>query len=167
MTTRPRETTETTERRSRLDPEQMPRRDFLGLAAMWAAASAGLFAVAGMLRLPRAAVLPAPSKKFRVEIPDSLPPGQPFFPADRAVALFRDEKGVYALSAICTHLGCIVKQKAHGFSCPCHGSEFGADGEVLKGPAPAPLPWLAVEKDGEGFVVDAGTTVAPDTRVVT
>lgn len=166
MTTKARETKESAEQRSRLDPEPMPRRDFLGRAAVWAAACAGFFALAGMLRLPRAAVLPAPSKKFRVELPESLPPGQAYLPADRAIALFRDEKGVYALSAVCTHLGCIVKQKTGGFGCPCHGSEFGPDGAVLKGPAPSPLPWLAVEKDGDGFIVDAGTTVAPDTRVI-
>jgi cytochrome b6-f complex iron-sulfur subunit len=134
----------TTSKSSRLDPEPMPRRDFLGLAAMWAMGASAAFALLGMLRLPRAAVLPAPSKKFKVALPESLADGEPFVPPGRSVALFRDREGVYAVSTVCTHLGCIVKQSADGFACPCHGSEFKKDGSVTKGPAPKALPWLAV-----------------------
>ena len=49
----------TTVARSRLDPEVMPRRDFLGLAAWWSAAAALLFGFLGAMRLPKAAVLPS------------------------------------------------------------------------------------------------------------
>ncbi|MBI2213042.1 MAG: ubiquinol-cytochrome c reductase iron-sulfur subunit [Acidobacteria bacterium] len=150
---------------SRLDPEPMPRRDFLGLAAMWAMGASAAFALLGMLRLPRAAVLPAPSKKFKVALPESLADGEPFVPAGRSVALFKDKEGVYAVSTVCTHLGCIVKQSADGFACPCHGSEFNKDGTVKKGPAPKALPWLAVTKDGGAFVVDEGKVVDPGTRL--
>lgn len=152
--------------RSRLDPEPIPRRDFLGLAASWSAAAALFFALLGIARLPKAAVLPSPSKKFRVALPESLPPGVPFFPPGRAVAVFRDAEGVYAVSTICTHLGCVVKPGPGGFQCPCHGSHFAPDGAVLKGPAPKPLPWLSVSSAGEGSVViDEGKVVAPGTRV--
>jgi cytochrome b6-f complex iron-sulfur subunit len=144
----------------------MPRRDFLGLAALWSAGLTLLFAAIGSARLPRAAVVPTPSRKFRVRLPEGLPPGEPFLPAGRSVALVRDAGGVYAVSRVCTHLGCIVKPDAKGFSCPCHGSEFAPDGAVLKGPAPKALPWLAVTHVGgdtylvdEGRVVDAGTKV--------
>lgn len=155
----------TTELRSRLDPEPIPRRDFLGMAAMWAAGSAAIFAVLGMLRLPRAAVVPAPSKTFKVALPESLPEGQAFVPPGRPVALYRDAAGVWAVSTICTHLGCIVKEKAGGFGCPCHGSEFATDGTVVRGPAPAPLPWLAVKKDGDAWIVDEETQVKQGTKV--
>src|SRR3974390_1575102 len=94
---------------SRLDPEPVPRRDFLGLGAMLAAAGAFLLATLGMARLPKAAVLSSPSKKFRVTLPETLAAGQAYVPPGRAVALFRDDEGVYAISLICTHLGCIVK----------------------------------------------------------
>ena len=155
----------TTSKSSRLDPEPMPRRDFLGLAAMWAMGASVAFAILGMLRLPRAAVLPAPSKKFKVALPESLADGEPFVPPGRSVALFKDAGGVYAVSTVCTHLGCIVKQSADGFACPCHGSEFHKDGSVKKGPAPKALPWLSISKDGSAFVVDEGKPVDAGTRL--
>lgn len=151
--------------RSRLEPEPVPRRDFLGQAATVSAGGALLVACVGMLRLPKAAVLPAPSKKFSVTLPESLAPGEAFVPEGRSVALFRDEEGVFAISTVCTHLGCIVKPKPDGFHCPCHGSRFAPDGTVTKGPAPAPLPWLSVrKKDEETFVVDEGKSVPQGTK---
>jgi nitrite reductase/ring-hydroxylating ferredoxin subunit len=161
MTTQP----QTEAKRSRLDPEPIARRDFLGLAAWGSAALSLLFAFVGMLRLPKAAVLPSPSKKFRTMLPESLALNQPFLPPGRSVALFRSEKGVYAVSIICTHLGCIVKPADGGFDCPCHGSKFDADGSVLRGPAPKALPRLAVTRlsDTE-FLIDEGTLLAADSE---
>ncbi len=152
--------------RSRLDPEPIPRRDFLGLAAAWSALATLLFAGVGMLKLPKAAVLPSPSKKFRITLPESLAPGEPYVAPGRPVVLVRDGEGVYAVSRVCTHLGCIVQPSPSGFDCPCHGSRFAADGAVLKGPAPKPLLWLAVSSLGGGtYVVDEGTPVPSGTRV--
>ncbi len=150
---------------SRLDPEPMARRDFLGLAAIGSALGALFFATIGMIRLPKAAVLSSPSKRFRVNLPDSLAPGQVYVPPGRSVAMFRDTEGVHAISLVCTHLGCIVKGKPDGFECPCHGSRFSPDGGVTKGPAPKPLPWLQVAVAGGGFVVDEDVTVPPGTKV--
>jgi cytochrome b6-f complex iron-sulfur subunit len=124
-----------------------------------------LFAGIGMLRLPKAAVLASPSKKFRVTIPESLAAGQPFTPPGRSVTLFRDDEGVYAISTICTHLGCIVKSTPDGFECPCHGSRFAADGSVTKGPAPQALPWYKVTGSDGTYVVDEDTTVPAGTKV--
>jgi nitrite reductase/ring-hydroxylating ferredoxin subunit len=58
-------------------------------------------------------------------------------------AIYRDERGgVHHLSARCTHLGCIVNFNAaeKTWDCPCHGSRFAATGDVIEGPAVAPLP---------------------------
>lgn len=151
---------------SRLDPEVVARRDLLGLLSLWSMATALAFATLGMLRLPRAAVLPSPSKKFRVVIPETLPAGEAFVPAGRSVALFRDSDGVHAVSTVCTHLGCIVKSNTAGFECPCHGSRFAKDGTVMGGPAPAPLAWLEVTPVSGGVVVDEATTVAAGTKVL-
>lgn len=54
------------------------------------------------------------------------------------VAVYRDERGaLHALSARCTHLGCLVhfNDAERAWECPCHGSRFGIDGAVLQGPA--------------------------------
>lgn len=149
---------------SRLDPEAVPRRDVLGLTALGFACGTCAFAMIGASRLPRAAVLPSASKKFKVTLPEALLPGEPYLPPGRAVAVYRKEGKVYAISAICTHLGCIVKPAPDGFDCPCHGSKFGPDGGVLRGPAPKGLAWLAVRSEGGGsFMIDEGTVVPPGT----
>jgi nitrite reductase/ring-hydroxylating ferredoxin subunit len=153
--------------RSRLEPEPMARRDFLGLAALWSAMATLAFGLLGALRLPRAAVVPSPSRKFRITLPEGLAPGEPFIPSGRPIAVFRDADGVYAVSTVCTHLGCIVKAEGGGFDCPCHGSRFALDGAVVKGPAPKALPWLSVSAvSGDVFVVDESTTVPAGKKVV-
>jgi glycine/D-amino acid oxidase-like deaminating enzyme/nitrite reductase/ring-hydroxylating ferredoxin subunit len=60
----------------------------------------------------------------------------------RQHAVYRDEAGeLNRLSARCTHLGCIVtfNPAERTWDCPCHGSRFAVDGEVLEGPAVHPL----------------------------
>jgi len=57
-------------------------------------------------------------------------------------AVFRDDDGsVQAVSARCTHLGCIVhfNEAERAWECPCYGSRFALDGTVLHGPANRPL----------------------------
>lgn len=151
--------------RSRLDPEPLPRRDWLGLSSLWAMAGALLFGIVGMMRLPKAAILASPSKKFRLTLPETLAAGEAFVPPGRSVAVFKDAGGVYAVSIICTHLGCVVKPNADGFECPCHGSKFTSEGEVQKGPAPMPLPWLKVSVDGDVITIDEGAAVPQGTKV--
>lgn len=152
--------------RSRLEPEPMPRRDFLGLSALGSAVAALCVALGGALRLPRAAVVPVASRKYRVALPETLPAGEAFVPPGRSVAIFRDDEGVYAVSRICTHLGCVVMVEADGFRCPCHGSRFALNGTVTKGPAPKALTWHAVAKVAPGTVmIDEGKTVPAGTKV--
>lgn len=55
-----------------------------------------------------------------------------------------------AFSAICTHLGCVVKwdPPSRTILCPCHAGVFGDDGKVRSGPPPGPLPQYEVVQVG-------------------
>ncbi|MFM9433410.1 glycine/D-amino acid oxidase-like deaminating enzyme/nitrite reductase/ring-hydroxylating ferredoxin subunit [Janthinobacterium sp. CG_23.3] len=70
----------------------------------------------------------------------------------RKLAVFRDEQGeLRALSAKCTHLGCVVHWNSaeRSWDCPCHASRFGTDGAVLHGPAVSPLEEIALNSEGK------------------
>jgi glycine/D-amino acid oxidase-like deaminating enzyme/nitrite reductase/ring-hydroxylating ferredoxin subunit len=71
---------------------------------------------------------------------DSLQPGEGALVQHdgEQVAAARDDDGtLHAVSARCTHLGCLVawNNAERSWDCPCHGSRFGVDGTVLEGPA--------------------------------
>jgi Rieske Fe-S protein len=60
------------------------------------------------------------------------------------VAAFRDPEGqLHLVSAVCTHLQCIVRwnDEEKRWDCPCHGSRFTVDGKVINGPANTDLPY--------------------------
>lgn len=66
----------------------------------------------------------------------------------RPAVILQPEAGKFiALSAVCTHLGCIVKwtEDKGEFLCPCHGGQFDPNGQVLGGPPPKPLDSYPVE----------------------
>jgi Rieske Fe-S protein len=83
--------------------------------------------------------------RARLTRPDATPvseiaPGQAkVISVDGArVAAYRDTTGsLHAVSAVCTHMGCIVDWNAaeKTWDCPCHGSRFDCAGHVLHGPA--------------------------------
>jgi glycine/D-amino acid oxidase-like deaminating enzyme/nitrite reductase/ring-hydroxylating ferredoxin subunit len=79
-----------------------------------------------------------------IESADSLEPGQGgvMRSGTSKIAVCRDADGhLRARSAVCTHLGCHVHWNSteQCWDCPCHGSQFSPDGDVLNGPAIAPL----------------------------
>ena len=75
----------------------------------------------------------------------------------RPVSVVKTQDGYSAVSAVCTHLGCIVKWKKgrRQFFCPCHGGRFDVHGRVLGGPARRPLAPLEVEVSAGKVVVRA------------
>ncbi|MEV2270282.1 FAD-dependent oxidoreductase [Nonomuraea africana] len=62
--------------------------------------------------------------------------------AGERCAAYRDADGqVHAVSALCSHMGCVVafNDAERTWECPCHGSRFALDGSILQGPATEPL----------------------------
>jgi Rieske Fe-S protein len=79
--------------------------------------------------------------------------------------LGRDAQGIYVMSMQCTHKGCAVAVAGEALQCPCHQARFDRTGNVLGGPAPAPLPHFAVYVDADGNIsVDRFTVVSSSTR---
>lgn len=141
------------------------RRDFLGLAAAWSAIGAFVMALLGSLRLPMPSVFPESNARVKLGKPASYPSGtSTYFPQQR-LWLFRGDEGFHALSAVCTHLGCIAERTVDGtYHCPCHGSAFAADGQVTGGPAPRGLLWVELSLSPEGqLVADTLKEVPPGT----
>lgn len=70
--------------------------------------------------------------------------------------ILRTEGGFLAISAICTHLHCIVNwnEMLKKFECPCHGAKFNQNGEVLEGPPPRPLDLYKLQIVAGNVVVD-------------
>ncbi len=103
---------------------------------------------------------------FTLKAPQDYPAGSAIsLPAARAW-LFRDDKGLYAISAVCTHLGCVVTYANQGFECPCHGSRYNAAGYVLMGPAKLPLKYLKLALSQDGLVIlDTKISVPPNQRL--
>ena len=101
-----------------------------------------------------------PSQKFKVGFPEQFALGvDTRFKEERRVWIVRDEKGFYALSAICTHLGCTADWQAseEKFKCPCHGSGFYVTGVNFEGPAPRPLERFKITLADDGQIeVDEG-----------
>jgi Rieske Fe-S protein len=81
----------------------------------------------------------------------------------------RDVDGVYAMSAVCTHAGCLLSDSGQiisaGLYCGCHGSAFDGDGKVTRGPARTPLQHYAVTIATDGSItVDGSQPVSASTR---
>lgn len=80
----------------------------------------------------------------------------------------RDNQGIMALVATCTHLGCEVNYHADikEWLCPCHGSRYDAEGKPISGPAQKALPRVAVERRADGsLIINTAKQVALDVRL--
>ena len=111
----------------------------------------------GSLRFLFPRVLYEPSSRFLAGKPDDYAVGDVStrMKKEQRVWMIRNEEGMYALIAICTHLGCtpIWTPPEERFKCPCHGSNFLIDGQNVAGPAPVPLFRAAISLDLAGNIV--------------
>jgi cytochrome b6-f complex iron-sulfur subunit len=106
-------------------------------------------------------VLFTPPSTFKAGLPTDFAIGEVSekFKQEQRVWIIRDEEGLYALFAKCTHLGCTPRWLAaeNKFKCPCHGSGFYKSGINFEGPAPRPLERLRIAKAEDGqIVIDKG-----------
>ena len=111
----------------------------------------------GVLRSAFPRVLFQPPSTFKAGVPGDFTIGEvnTKFQKDQRVWIIREEKGMYALFAKCTHLGCTPRWLAaeNKFKCPCHGSGFYKTGINFEGPAPRPLERLRITKADDGQIL--------------
>ena len=141
------------------------RRDFLNEVTLGALAVAGLGSGVVTYQYFSPNVLFEPPTRFRAGIPDRYTVNSVTFLQDQQVYIVRTPAGFYAVSAVCTHLGCVTqwKPEANQIACPCHGSKFQPDGKKVEGPAPRPLPHFAIALSADGdLVVDKLEIVKAD-----
>jgi cytochrome b6-f complex iron-sulfur subunit len=140
------------------------RREFLNEAA---ATALGIAAVGSMIvtyTYLSPNVLFEPPTTFRAGSPDLYAANSVTFLEDQQVYVVRTDNGFYAVSAVCTHLGCVTQWKPELglIACPCHGSKFKPDGTKIEGPAPRPLPHFAISLTADGELqVDKLEIVSP------
>jgi cytochrome b6-f complex iron-sulfur subunit len=143
-------------------PDDFSRRDFFERIGVGACAVAAVGSGAVTLDYLKPKVLFEPSTSFVAGTPLDYSDGVVRSQKEKKAYVIGVAGGVYALSAVCTHLGCIARYKSDEkvIACPCHGSRFDLEGNVIHGPAPRPLPWLDVTEDAQGnLVVDTGIVI--------
>ena len=147
---------------------EVSRRDFLNEITLGALGIAGLGGAVLTYQYFSPNVLFEPSTTFRAGNPGLYPVNSVTFLQDQQVYIVRTTGGFYAVSAVCTHLGCITqwKPETNMIACPCHGSKFRRNGTKIEGPAPRPLPRLSLTLTADGELqVDKSETV-PENSVL-
>jgi cytochrome b6-f complex iron-sulfur subunit len=150
------------------EAEDLSRRQFfvkLGVGSL-VVAGAGTALFAYQYLSPD--VLYEPSPVVNAGKPDQYPPESVTLDPANAIYVVRAPEGFYALSAVCTHLGCLTvyKPELGIIACPCHGSKFQKDGRKIEGPAPKPLPWLRVWVGEEGDLMVDRSALLPERQYV-
>jgi cytochrome b6-f complex iron-sulfur subunit len=133
------------------------RRDFFTRLGWGGFGFFGLFSLLGFVRSAFPRVLFEPPKRFKAGDPKDFVLGEvnEKFKQEFRVWIVREESGLYALFAKCTHLGCTPRwlPAENKFKCPCHGSGFFKDGTNFEGPAPRPLDRFKIELAEDGQII--------------
>lgn len=143
------------------------RKDFVNI--LWG--TAGALAAAELSFVGLRFLSPKPNEGtfggiFNLGSPDQYPAGSVTpVEAGRFYLVHLQDGGLLAVYRRCTHLGCAVPyDPASGqFVCPCHGSAFTTEGDVLNPPAPRPLDLFQLSLNDAGeILVDTGTPIERD-----
>lgn len=139
------------------EPVSPPRRRFISWVGWGSFAAFFGDVTLATLRFFFPRVLYEPSQRFLAGKPEDYHVGEVStrMKKEQRVWIIRNGEGMYALIAICTHLGCtpIWHPAEHRIKCPCHGSNFLIDGQNVAGPAPVPLYRAAIGLDLAGNIV--------------
>jgi cytochrome b6-f complex iron-sulfur subunit len=133
------------------------RRSFLSVGG-WSAFFTFLgTSLIGSVRFFFPRVLFEPSATFKAGLPDEYSVGSVStrWVKSQKVWVIRNEAEIYALVAVCTHLGCTPRwlETENKFKCPCHGSGFHRTGVNFEGPAPRPLERVKITLADDGQIV--------------
>jgi cytochrome b6-f complex iron-sulfur subunit len=144
------------------DPASPARREFIKVGTT-SLAVAGMGACVFGFRYISPNVLYEPSPIVSVGHPERYTVGSVILDPRSGIFVIRAQEGFYALSAVCTHLGCLSTWKVDTgvIACPCHGSTFRRDGTVISGPAPSPLPRLKMWLSDDGLLMVDRATILP------
>ncbi len=139
--------------------ETITRRSFISwMTLAWTAFTASMLAAAtATTRFMFPNVLFEPPPTFKAGFPNEIQVGQvdERFKQRFAIWLVRDPEGIYALSTVCTHLGCTPNwlEGEQKFKCPCHGSGYYKTGVNFEGPTPRPLERFAISLADDGQIL--------------
>ena len=117
-------------------------------------------ATLGLARYMMPNVLVEPPTTFKIGPPGDYPPGvvstkwKAQFGIWVVQTVYEGENIIYALSTVCTHLGCTPNwlEGEQKFKCPCHGSGFYINGINFEGPAPRPLERYGIRLAEDGML---------------
>lgn len=130
------------------------RRKFLGVLSWASFIGAINLMLLAFVRFMYPRVLFEPSPLFKAGFPKDYMMGEVSekFKDSHRVWIIRNSEGIYAVQAICTHLGCTPRwlKAEDKFKCPCHGSGFYRTGVNFEGPAPRPLERLKISLAEDG-----------------
>jgi len=140
------------------------RREFFSfLSVAWIAFAAAVGGILTMLfRFSYPNVNFEPEMEFIAGIPGDYEPGvDEKWKNGFGVWMVKEEGKLFALSNICTHLGCIPTWMPADlkFKCPCHGSGYYTSGINFEGPAPRPLERYKITLNAEGKILVDKTKV--------
>jgi cytochrome b6-f complex iron-sulfur subunit len=123
---------------------RISRRDFIKLSTNVLFSLGGLLGLGGLVRY-FSYYPPETPVEFDLGDVANYPVGSRTIRSDIPAVIFNKDGQIFAKSLVCSHLGCTVAQSATGFDCPCHGSRYDENGNVLAGPAQKPLTNFRVE----------------------
>ena len=131
----------------------LSRRDFLKILTNSLLVASGLLGLDGLLRFLGYAGEPEPPQVFDLGLAENYPLGSRTLVANGQFVLVHEQSGFTAINISCTHLGCRLTAGTDGFTCPCHGSRFDLNGNILNGPADKALDSQTVELDENGHLI--------------